>query len=176
MNAFERWSLWVTSGLTAATGIGYFWTKHLMSSDDPWAVVNSPLEPWFLRTHVMVAPLLVFVLGAITTRHVWRQFRSRVASGRRTGVITGLVAGPMVLTGYLIQVVTGAGWLRAIVIAHIAASFAYVVGLLLHQAFVGRRGTARPMRARRAAARESPARSRREAPAARAGPGGMGPQ
>ena len=45
MTRFERWSVWLTSALTALTGIGYFWCKYLLRTDDPFAVVNSQLEP-----------------------------------------------------------------------------------------------------------------------------------
>ena len=152
MTRFEKWSVWVTSVLTAITGIGYFWCKYLLHSDDPFAVVNSPLEPWFLKAHVLVSPLLVFAVGAITLKHVWRHFRTGARLGRRSGIVTALVAGPMVATGYLIQVVTGKGWLEALAIAHIAASFVYVFGLLFHQTFVHRKTTGSP----RTAARRRP--------------------
>jgi hypothetical protein len=138
MTRFEKWSVWVTSALTAVTGIGYFWTKYLMRTNDPFAVVNSPLEPWFLKAHVLVSPLLVFAVGAITVKHVWRHFRSSLRPGRRSGILTALVVGPMVVTGYLIQVTTGEGWLEAMAITHISASFVYVFGLFLHQTFVQR--------------------------------------
>jgi hypothetical protein len=149
MTRFERWSVWLTSGLTALTGIGYFWCKYLLRTDDPFAVVNSPLEPWFLKAHVLVSPLLVFAVGVITLKHVWRHFRSRIGRGRKSGILTALVAGPMILTGYLIQVLTGEGWLTAMAIAHILASFVYVFGLLLHQTFVRRAPGALPRRAKR---------------------------
>lgn len=139
MSRFERWSVWATSALTALSGIGYFWTKYLMATDDPFSVVNSPLEPWFLRVHVVVSPLLVFAVGSITLRHVWKHFRNGIRWGRRSGITTALVTVPMVMTGYLIQVVTGAGWLRVIAITHIVASFVYVFGLLLHQTLISRR-------------------------------------
>lgn len=139
MTPFEKWSVWITTALTTASGIGYFWTKYLLNTADPWAAVNHPLEPWFLKLHVIAAPLLVFAVGAITLRHVWRHFRSGIRWGRRSGIITAAVVGPMVLTGYLIQVITGEGWLRALAIAHIAFGLGYVCVLLLHQMLVGKR-------------------------------------
>ena len=152
MTRFEKGSVWITSMLTALTGIGDFWCKYLLDSDDPFAVVNSPLEPWFLKAHVLVSPLLVFAVGAITLKHVWRHFRTGVRLGRRSGIVTALVTAPMVATGYLIQVVTGGGWLQALAITHIAASFVYVFGLMFHQTFVHRkaRDSARPVRRRHA--------------------------
>jgi hypothetical protein len=139
MTPFERWALWSTSALTALSGLGYFWTKYLLATDDPWAVVNHPLEPWFLRVHVIVAPLLVFAVGLIALRHVWKHFRNGIRRGRRSGIATALLVGPMVVTGYLIQVITGQSLLRGLAISHIVFGCLYVVGLLIHQAALSRR-------------------------------------
>ena len=139
MSRFERWGVWVTSAITALTGIGLLWTKYFVQTSDPWAVVNSPLQPWLLRSHLVAAPLLVFAIGLITTRHIWRHFRTAVRMGRRTGVTTGLVVFPMILSGYLIQVITGRAWLTAMVVAHIAAGLVYTAGIALHQVAIGSR-------------------------------------
>ena len=162
MTRFEKWSVWITSALTAVSGVGYFWTKDVMRSEDPLAVISSPLEAWFLRIHVLVAPLLVFAVGAITVRHVWRHFRAGIPRGRRSGITTALVAGPMFVTGYLIQVITGETWLKAMALAHITASFVYVSALVLHQLFV--RSGPKPQHKRRTAgAVDAPPKRRRTA-------------
>jgi len=133
MSRFERWSVWVTSTITAITGIGLLWTKYFIQTSDPWAVVNSPLQPWLLRSHLVVSPLLVFAIGLITTRHIWRHLRTRVRIGRRTGVAMGFVLFPMIVSGYLIQVTTDRAWLTAIIVAHIATGLVYCAGIVLHQ-------------------------------------------
>lgn len=136
MSAFEKWSVWITSVLTGLTGVGYFWTKYLVESADAFAVVNHPLEPWFLKAHILVSPLLLFALGMILVRHVWKHVRLGVRWGRRSGLVTGAVLFPMVVTGYLIQTVTQQGWLRAIVITHLVTGFVYLLGLGIHQVAV----------------------------------------
>jgi len=133
---FERWSVWSTSAATTATGVGFFWTKYLVESSDPWAVVNHPLQPWFLKAHILVAPLMVFAVGMITTRHIWAHFRSGTPHGRRSGIIAFLALAPMVATGYLIQAVTHAGWLRAMAISHIVFGTLFALGLSVHQPVV----------------------------------------
>lgn len=139
MKPFERWSVWVTSFLTVATGTGYFVTKYLMSSPDPYAVVNSPLQPLFLKLHVLTSPLLLFALGLIAVRHVWRHFRSGVRWSRKTGILLALSVVPMIVSGYLIQVLTSAGWIRAMAIAHIGFGFLYAVGFVAHAWIIRRR-------------------------------------
>ena len=139
MTRFERWSVAWTSWLTFLTGVGYLWTKYFVTNDDPWSLVNHPLQPWLLKAHVLVAPLLVFAVGLIALRHVWRHLRTRTPQGWKSGVVLVGVLAPMVLTGYLIQVVTHASTLRALALAHIAAGSVYAIVLGAHQWAVGRR-------------------------------------
>jgi hypothetical protein len=134
---FERWAVWSTSVATFVTGVIYLWMKYLMVSDDPLAVVNHPWQPAVLKLHILVAPLLVFSIGLVTLRHVWRHFRSKTPEGRRSGFLTVVVLGPMIVSGYLIQTLTEEGWLRAMAIGHIVLGLVYGVGLLAHQFAAG---------------------------------------
>lgn len=133
MSRFERWSVWITTILMTLTGTGYLWMRYFMEPAEPWAVVSHPLEPWFLRAHVVTAPFFVFAVGLITTNHVWRHLRSGVRWARTSGLISVVTLAVMVLSGYLIQVVTGEGWLRAMVILHIASGYVFLLALGLHE-------------------------------------------
>lgn len=157
MTRFERWSVWITSVATLATGLVYLWMKYLVESSDPFAVINHPWQPLVLKLHILVAPLLVFSVGMVALRHVWRHMQSRERSGRRSGMMTVVVLGPMIISGYLIQAVTHQGWLRAMVIAHIVTGVVYSGGLLVHQFAAGGRAA----RAARAEARRVRRRARR---------------
>jgi hypothetical protein len=118
----------------------------LLVSDDPLAVVNHPWQPAVLKMHILVAPLLVFSIGLVALRHVWRHFRSKTSEGRWSGLLTVVVLGPMIVSGYLIQTLTEEGWLRAMAIVHIVLGLVYGVGLLAHQ-FAARASKARTARA-----------------------------
>ncbi|MDX1579947.1 MAG: hypothetical protein R3266_15795 [Gemmatimonadota bacterium] len=144
MKPFERWSVWVTTVLVVVSGTGYFVTKYLMTSADPYAVVNHPLQPLFLKVHVVASPLLLFALGLITVRHVWRHYRSGVRWSRKSGITIAVAVAPMVLTGYLIQVLTSAGWIRAMAWAHIGFGFLYAVGFGVHSWVIRRREPPEP--------------------------------
>lgn len=124
---------------TFVTGVVYLWFKYLMVNDDPFAVVNDPWQPIVLKAHILVAPLLVFSIGLVTLRHVWRHLQSHNREGRRSGLLTVVVLGPMVLSGYLIQALTEESWLKAMAIAHIALGVIYGFGLLAHQFAAGGR-------------------------------------
>ena len=141
--------MWVTSAGTAITGLGFFWTKYLLEPSEPWAVINHPLQPWLLKAHLLFAPGLVFAVGLITTRHIWRHFRSGTRAGRRSGIGAGLTVGPMILSGYLIQTVVHEEWLRIVAWLHIVTSVVYTLALLFHQPIARRPDGVRPTRRRR---------------------------
>jgi hypothetical protein len=143
MSRFEKWMLWTSFAITAITGIGLLWTKYLMHTDDPWAVINHPLQPWLLKAHIVAAPALVFALGLISSKHIWQHFKARVPAGRRTGITTLVMGTLMILSGYLIQVVTLAAPLKVLAIAHITLGFAFLVGFVAHQALVASRAPSR---------------------------------
>jgi cobalamin biosynthesis protein CobD/CbiB len=157
MTAFERWAVWSTSVATLVTGIIYLWMKYLMASEDPLAVVNHPWQPYVLKLHILVAPLLVFSIGVVALRHVWRHLRGQTGAGRRSGLITVVVVGPMIMTGYLIQAITHEGWLQAMAISHIATGLVFGLGLLAHQFAAG----GKKAREERAEARRGRRRRRR---------------
>jgi len=91
----------------ALTG-GVFWImKYRLTNDDPFSVVNHPWQPHVLAAHVLVVPLLVFVLGWIAPGHIIGGLSEAGPRVRRSGVVVTLLAAPMILSGYLLQVVTG---------------------------------------------------------------------
>ena len=70
MTRAERWLLWTSTLAVAVSGFGFAWAKYLVRSDDPFAVVHHPLQPFFLKMHVLTAPILVFAVGFLFSRHV----------------------------------------------------------------------------------------------------------
>ena len=138
MTTLEKWAVWLSSGLVLITGTVYLWMKYWLPAADPFSVIHHPLQPLFLKLHILTAPLMVFALGSIGLRHVWLHYATGVRQGRRSGMGTAIVIIPMVLTGYLIQAVTGETALRAIALIHIGTGLAYGLVLLLHQVMVRR--------------------------------------
>lgn len=138
MTSVEKWTVWVTSAVVFATGTVYLWMKYWLPAPDAFSIVHHPLQPLFLKLHILSAPLLVFALGSITLRHVWRHYMSGTRQGRVSGLSTALLVIPMVLTGYLIQAITGESALRAVALIHIITGLAYGVVVLVHQLLVRR--------------------------------------
>lgn len=106
MTRFEKWLLYGATLVTALSGVTFFVMKRFLEPSDPWAFVNHPLEPWALKLHILAAPLMVFGIGLITTRHIVRSLKSSLPTGRQSGLIATFSFVPLVITGYLIQTVT----------------------------------------------------------------------
>lgn len=106
INRAERYLLHLSLWAAAITG-GLFWVmKYRLTNDDPFSAVNHPWQPHLLAAHVLVVPLLVFVLGWIAPGHIIGGLTEARPRVRRSGVVVTLLALPMVASGYLMQVVT----------------------------------------------------------------------
>ena len=136
MNPFQRRFLWSTTLLTGVTGLIYWWMENRMEPLDPWAAINHPLQPWILKAHILVAPLMVFAVGLVTANHIWKHYRSDARAGRRSGLTAMVLFLPMVISGYLIQAVTHTGWLEALAWTHLVTGVIYLGGMGLHARFV----------------------------------------
>jgi hypothetical protein len=135
-------TLQIAVALTAITGVVFAWMKYAMKSDDPFAVVNHPLQPWMLSAHVVVAPLAVFAFGWIFSNHIAPAFVNG-SRKRPSGVGAMWMLAPMVVSGYLMQVSTGDAVRHAMAVAHWISSGAFVVAYLVHIFFRRASGSAR---------------------------------
>jgi hypothetical protein len=118
--------------ITALTGVVFAVMKYGMKSDDPFAVVNHPLQPYMLSAHVVIAPLLVFGFGWVFTNHIWPGFTSGIARKRKSGLWSMGAIVPMVMSGYLLQVATADATRQAMAVAHWVSSGLFVVGYVIH--------------------------------------------
>jgi hypothetical protein len=133
VSRFELWLIHLSTLLVGGTGLVYAWMLWMLESDDPFAVVNHPLQPSVQHLHVWTAPLLVFAAGLIWRAHVWEHWRRGVRARRKSGVGLVLTLVPMVASGYLIQTAVSAPWRTAWVIVHVTASVLWLAGYAAHQ-------------------------------------------
>jgi hypothetical protein len=118
--------------------------KYLMTGEDPYSVVHHPLQPHALSLHVILAPVLVFALGLITRDHILGYLREpRQRRGRATGILAVALAAPMIVSGYLMQVLTDPAPRRILSVIHLAGGGLYILLFLGHLAASrnGRRGS-----------------------------------
>ncbi len=120
---------------TGVTGLAYAAFKHLMTSDDPFSAYSHPLQPWTLTLHVLAAPVLVFGVGIIFKDHVMGKMKNGAPpSAKRGGLWTLSLVLPLILTGYLVQVLASGGprdWTGWI---HLGLGVAFLVFYALHLA------------------------------------------
>lgn len=119
--------------LVGGTGLVYAWMAYLARPQDPYALVNHPLQPQTQHLHVLFAPLLVFAIGLIWQRHVWSHYKKGVRQRRMSGISLLLSTVPMVVSGYLIQTAVDPAWRKAWVVVHLVTSGLWLFGYLAHQ-------------------------------------------
>lgn len=156
MSRFEAWLLHAANLLVGGTGLVWAWMRFLVEPEDPYAVVNHPLQPDVQHLHVLTAPLLVFAVAYVWQRHIWPRVVQRQRSRRWSGLSQVLLFLPMVASGYLLQTADGEGWRRAWLVVHLSTSALWLVAAVAHLVVL-RRGARRPSAAARGPA-AAPAR------------------
>jgi hypothetical protein len=118
----RRWEAWWNHLAVAAvslSGLAYGIFKYFVPSPDPDSRAGHPWQPVLLKAHVLAAPLAVFGVGLLLRRHALRKLRHGEKEGRTSGALIVWIFAPLVLTGYLVQVLAGfhgarvAGWSHA---------------------------------------------------------------
>ena len=126
------WSIHVSTVLVGGTGLIYAWMLYLCEPVDAWAVINHPAQPQVQALHVVLAPLLVFFPGLVWRSHVWLRFSSRQEPRRRSGLVLAAALGPMVASGYLLQISVDETWRGIWVGVHVAVSILWLSVYVMH--------------------------------------------
>lgn len=114
---------------TIGGGSVYAWTKY---SGFREGEIGSVANTWAHDFHLLSVPLLVFGVGLLWTSHAFTQIRQAERSGRRSGIALLATFIPMVLSGYVLQVVIEDEWRTLWVAAHLVFSGLWTVGYLAH--------------------------------------------
>jgi hypothetical protein len=132
MSPWERRSLHGLVGIVSLSGVVYLWMKYGLESGDPFAVVNHPWQPAMLDLHILSAPILLLLLGAIWRGHVAAKLWNGTRSNRRSGWLAIVTAPPMILSGYLLQIATDPLLRQAALLMHLVSGFAFVAAYAAH--------------------------------------------
>ena len=114
------------------SGVVYGVLKYFMAGADPDSRIGNPWTQPALKAHVLTAPFLVFALGLVFSSHALKRFRAGETDGRSSGIGLLGMAAPVVLSGYVVQVLTGdaarswTGWF------HTAIGVLYLSGYVAH--------------------------------------------
>ncbi|HVG24600.1 MAG TPA: hypothetical protein VND45_10625 [Thermoanaerobaculia bacterium] len=132
MSRLQLLWLHLTVALTSVTGVVFAVMKYFLDSDDPFSVVNHPLQPHMLSAHVVVAPFVLFILGWTFSNHILPKYRFGDDRNRRTGIgVTALIL-PMALSGYLLQVSVNETLRAVMAWAHWITSGVFIIAYLIH--------------------------------------------
>ncbi len=164
MKAWEKWAFNLLALAVSASGSAYLWMKYGLKSDDPFAVVNHPWQPWMLAVHVFTAPWLLVLFGVLLNSHILRPRANGTAENRRSGWVSLAAFAGMTASGYGLQVATAPRLREAMLVLHLASSGLFVVAYGAHLVITWRQAhapqaTAEPERGARAACGAGAARS-----------------
>ncbi len=131
MNRGQILYLHVCVVLTALTGVLFAVMKYFMRPTDEFSVVNHPLQPYMLASHIVIAPFLVFGFGWIFSDHIWPKFRYE-RQNRASGLWSMFAIVPMTLSAYLLQISTSEAGRKTMAAAHWSSSALFVIVYLAH--------------------------------------------
>ena len=132
MSRAQVWTFHAGTIFVGGSGLVYGWMRYLAVSEDPYSVVNHPLQPDVQHLHVLTAPLLVFAAGLLWSSHAMARHAAGVRARRSTGILLAFVLFPMILSGYALQVSVDESWRRAWIWVHAITSVVWIVGALMH--------------------------------------------
>ena len=130
MKRWEAWFIRAGFALVSASGVLLAVLKYVLAGSDPDSRVSNPWQPAAVAAHVLVAPVAVFVLGLLWRAHALSRLKSGEPEGRSSGTTLTAIGLPLVLSGYVVQVLTGesarrwTGWLHAALGLVFALAFA----------------------------------------------------
>lgn len=133
MTPGERWSHHAANVLVGGTGVVYGVMRYFVEPDDPFSVVNHPWQPHFQHLHVLLAPLLVFIVGYSWRRHIGPRLTRSDMPRYMTGISLAVSLVPMIVSGYLIQTTVEADWRKIWVVVHVVSSLLWLLGYGSHQ-------------------------------------------
>ena len=87
MNRLEAWLMHASTLVLTITGIAYAWMRYILKPVDPFSVVNHPLEPHMLSSHILIAPLLLLGFGVILHGHILYKIAAGSATARKSGFL-----------------------------------------------------------------------------------------
>ena len=132
MSWFERWLIHLSNLAVGGTGLVYAVMLYALESDDPFSVVNHPLQPQTQHFHVLTAPLFVFAVGLIWRRHIWGHWSRPTTRSRYSGASLFLLLVPMVASGYLLQTSVEPSWRKVWTVIHLSTSALWVLAFVGH--------------------------------------------
>ena len=133
MKRWEKYTFTTLSAILTITGVAYFWMKWMLQTDDPFAVVNHPLQPLMLQLHILVSPAFLVVFGIIFNSHIGRKIGKPIPN-RRSGMLSLVTMAIMTASGYLLQTVSQPLLHQLMLVAHLGSGATFALAYTVHLA------------------------------------------
>ncbi len=136
MNPWLKWSTFIFFALVAGSGLVLAWMIWMLEPINEWAVVHHPWQSHTQHLHVLLAPGLVLVIGALLQQHGLSYWFGKVWMRRKSGGLILFLALPMIFSGTALQVSVEQSWRQFWSWFHGISSLLWTCGLLAHL-FIG---------------------------------------
>lgn len=137
----RSWEVWLNNVgilLASVSGVTYGVMKYVLAGRDPYSRLGHPLQPAFLKWHILVVPIVVFTFGLLVRGHALPRLAAREKRTLGTGGLMLLVFAPLTFSGYAIQAAPDARWIGWGHAALGALFCLYYVGHLLRERALAR--------------------------------------
>lgn len=130
MNKTESLLLHLSTIALAISGMVYTYMHYFLKPSDPFSVVGNPWEPAVLKFHIIVAPVLILAVGMILHAHILFKLSAGTQTGKKSGILLIGMFIIMVLSGYVLQIVTVR---KPVLLIHLISGVLWSLGYLSHQ-------------------------------------------
>jgi hypothetical protein len=134
MNSWEKRIFQALLAAVTLSGVVYLFTRYAIENNDPFSVVNHPLEPIAFDLHILLAPFLMFSAGILMRSHAWEKLRSKKPARRLSGIVSVTLFMAMAASGYWLEVTSSPLLADALRVLHIAFGIGFVGTYLVHLA------------------------------------------
>jgi hypothetical protein len=132
MSSWEKRIFQALLAVVTLSGVVYLVTRYAIENNDPFSVVNHPLEPIAFDLHILLAPFLMFSAGILMRSHAWERFRARKPARRLSGMVSVGLFMAMAVSGYWLEVTSRPLLADALRVLHIVLGVGFVGTYLGH--------------------------------------------
>ena len=132
MSSWEKRLFQALLAVVTLSGVVYLVTRYAIENNDPFSVVNHPLEPIAFDLHILLAPFLMFSAGVLMRSHAWERFRAGKSARRLSGIVSVGLFLAMAVSGYWLEVTSRPMLADALRVLHIVLGIGFVGTYLGH--------------------------------------------
>ncbi len=135
MSKVEALLIHLSTWLVIVSGLIWGWMLYFCVPQDAYSLVNHPWQPHLQALHILLAPFMIFAIALVFKSHVLVKLKKIACRRRVSGLQLLLLLPIMVVSGYLLQVLTGEQSRQIALFAHLASTVWWILAWLRHHCF-----------------------------------------